>query len=79
LGGPADWDAHHHRVWRSRGAAGRFNVFVRDVGQVFCVSCKYGLAYSVVYTSGTLSKRLSWLAVFNPMAPLVKLYQDAML
>jgi len=59
---------------------GVFNVFVRDVGQVFTVVMQIWFWLTpVVYTSGTLSKRLSWLAVFNPMAPLVKLYQDAML
>ncbi len=59
---------------------GVFNVFVRDVGQVFTVVMQIWFWLTpVVYTSGTLSKSLSWLAVFNPMAPLVKLYQDAML
>jgi len=59
---------------------GIFNVFVRDVGQVFAVVMQIWFWLTpVVYTAGTLSKSLSWLAVFNPMAPLVKLYQDAML
>jgi lipopolysaccharide transport system permease protein len=59
---------------------GVFNVFMRDVGQVFTVVMQIWFWLTpVVYTSGTLSKNLSWLAVLNPMAPLVKLYQDAML
>jgi lipopolysaccharide transport system permease protein len=59
---------------------GIFNVFVRDVGQVFSVVVQIWFWLTpVVYTSGALPKRLSWIAEFNPMAPLVKLYQDAML
>lgn len=59
---------------------GIFNVFVRDVGQVFTVVMQIWFWLTpIVYTSGTLSKRLGWLTVFNPMAPLVMLYQNAML
>lgn len=59
---------------------GIFNVFVRDVGQVFTVVVQIWFWLTpIVYTSGTLPESLSWLAVFNPMAPLVKVYQDAML
>jgi lipopolysaccharide transport system permease protein len=61
---------------------GIFNVFVRDVGQVLTVAMQIWFWLTpIVYTAGTgaLSKNLSWLAVLNPMAPLVKVYQDAML
>ena len=59
---------------------GIFNVFVRDVGQVFSVVMQLWFWLTpIVYTSGTLPKSLNWLAVINPMAPLVKVYQDAML
>ncbi len=59
---------------------GTFNVFVRDVGQVFSVLIQIWFWLTpVVYTRETLPKRLSWIANYNPMAPLVRLYQDAML
>lgn len=59
---------------------GVFNVFVRDVGQVFSVVMQLWFWLTpIVYTSGVLPKSLDWLAVYNPMAPLVKIYQDAML
>jgi lipopolysaccharide transport system permease protein len=59
---------------------GIFNVFVRDVGQVFTVVVQIWFWLTpIVYTSSTLPKSLNWLIVINPMAPLVTLYQDAML
>lgn len=59
---------------------GIFNVFVRDVAQVFGVVVQIWFWLTpVVYTSGTMPKSLSWLAVINPMAPLAKFYQDIML
>jgi len=59
---------------------GIFNVFVRDVGQVFTVVMQIWFWLTpVVYTSGILPERMNWLIVINPMAPLVKVYQDAML
>ena len=59
---------------------GIFNVFVRDVGQVFTVVIQIWFWLTpIVYTSGVLPKNMDWLAVFNPMTPLVKIYQDAML
>jgi lipopolysaccharide transport system permease protein len=59
---------------------GVFNVFVRDVGQVFGVVIQIWFWLTpIVYVVGILPKNLDWLAIYNPMAPLVKVYQDAML
>ena len=59
---------------------GIFNVFVRDVGQVFTVVLQIWFWLTpIVYTATILPKSLNWLAVYNPMAPLVRVYQDAML
>lgn len=59
---------------------GVFNVFVRDVGQVFSVVIQIWFWLTpIVYVVGILPKNLDWLAIYNPMAPLVKVYQDAML
>jgi lipopolysaccharide transport system permease protein len=59
---------------------GIFNVFVRDVGQVFTVVLQIWFWLTpIVYSSSILPKSLNWLGAFNPMAPLVKVYQDAML
>jgi len=59
---------------------GIFNVFARDVGHVFAVIVQLWFWLTpIVYTPGTLPESLSWLAVFNPMAPLVEVYQNAML
>jgi lipopolysaccharide transport system permease protein len=59
---------------------GIFNVFVRDVGQVFAVVLQIWFWLTpIVYTSSILPNSLNWLVVLNPMAPLVRVYQDAML
>jgi lipopolysaccharide transport system permease protein len=59
---------------------GIFNVFIRDVGQVFSVVLQIWFWLTpIVYVAGILPENLDWLALYNPIAPLVKIYQDAML
>lgn len=59
---------------------GVFNVFVRDVGQVFMVVIQLWFWLTpIIYTPNTLPLNIRWLAEVNPMAPIVRIYQDAML
>ena len=59
---------------------GVLNVFARDIGQVFTVILQIWFWLTpVVYTASTLPKSLAWLIAANPMAPLVKVYQDILL
>ncbi len=59
---------------------GIFNVFVRDVGQVFSVVLQIWFWLTpVVYPAETIPQGLVWLVAINPMAPLVRLYQGALL
>ena len=57
-----------------------FNVFVRDVGQVLAVVLQIWFWLTpVVYPLDVVPKSLTWILTLNPMFPLVKLYQDALL
>lgn len=59
---------------------GVFNVFVRDVGQVFAVVIQLWFWLTpIIYTQNTLPIKFHWLTDVNPMAPIVRIYQDAML
>lgn len=59
---------------------GVLNVFSRDVGQVTGVVLQIWFWLTpIVYTADILPKHLRWLAVVNPMVPLVRIYQDALL
>lgn len=59
---------------------GVFNVFARDVGQVFAVVIQLWFWLTpIIYTPDTLPKNVRWLVDINPMAPIVRIYQDAML
>ena len=58
---------------------GLFNVFARDVGHVFNITIQFWFWLTpIIYFKESLPKEYqSWIA-FNPMAPLVKVYQDAL-
>jgi lipopolysaccharide transport system permease protein len=59
---------------------GLLNVFSRDVGQVLGIVMQLWFWLTpVVYTAESLPKQFRFLAEFNPMAGLVKIYQDALL
>ncbi len=59
---------------------GVFNVFVRDVGQVLSVVLQIWFWLTpVVYPLNVVPANLSWMLAFNPMVPLVQLYQGALL
>ena len=59
---------------------GVFNVFVRDVAQVYTVVIQIWFWLTpIVYTLDILPKKMFWLISINPIAPLVKAYQDVML
>ncbi len=59
---------------------GLLNVFSRDVGQVLGIVMQLWFWLTpVVYTAESLPKQFRFLADFNPMAGLVKIYQDALL
>lgn len=59
---------------------GLLNVFSRDVGQVLGIVMQLWFWLTpVVYTADSLPKKFRFLAEFNPMAGLVKIYQDALL
>jgi lipopolysaccharide transport system permease protein len=59
---------------------GIFNVFVRDIGQVLSVVLQLWFWLTpIVYTVDILPKNMEWIELVNPMAPLVKIYQDAIL
>jgi lipopolysaccharide transport system permease protein len=59
---------------------GIFNVFVRDVGQVFAVAIQLWFwTTPIIYTPEILPINFRWLIDINPMAPIVAIYQDAML
>ncbi|MBK7665049.1 MAG: ABC transporter permease [Sterolibacteriaceae bacterium] len=58
---------------------GVFNVFARDVGQVFGIVIQIWFWLTpIVYTIDALPKHMKWLADANPMGPLVRVYQEAM-
>lgn len=59
---------------------GLLNVFSRDVGQVLGIVMQLWFWLTpVVYTAESLPKQFRFLAEVNPMAGLVKIYQDALL
>lgn len=59
---------------------GLLNVFSRDVGQVITIVMQLWFWLTpIVYTANTLPKQFAPYLAFNPMAPLVRIYQDALL
>lgn len=59
---------------------GVINVFSRDVGQVVSVVLQIWFWLTpIVYTRNIVPEHLRWLIDLNPMVPLVRIYQDAML
>lgn len=59
---------------------GIFNVFTRDVRQVMSVVMQIWFWLTpVVYPYEIIPQNLRWLADINPMVPLVRIYQDALL
>ncbi len=59
---------------------GLMNVFSRDIGQVLAIVLQLWFWFTpIVYTADTLPKRFSRVLDLNPMAPIVKIYQNAML
>jgi lipopolysaccharide transport system permease protein len=59
---------------------GVFNVFARDVAQVLGVVLQLWFWLTpVVYTKDSLPKQMTFLERLNPLAPLVGIYQDALL
>ena len=59
---------------------GILNVFFRDVSQVVTVLMQILFWMTpIVYTLDVIPERIRWLVSANPMAPLVRVYQDALL
>jgi lipopolysaccharide transport system permease protein len=59
---------------------GLLNVFSRDVGQVLATVMQLWFWLTpVVYTADSIPKRFSFIIDLNPMAGIVKIYQDALL
>lgn len=59
---------------------GVFNVFNRDVGQFMGVVMQIWFWLTpIVYPYEIIPQNLKWLAEINPMVPLVRIYQDALL
>ncbi len=59
---------------------GIFNVFMRDIGQVMTVVIQLWFWLTpIVYTMEVVPANLRWLVELNPMAPLVRVYQQALL
>jgi lipopolysaccharide transport system permease protein len=59
---------------------GVFNVFSRDVAQVFSVVLQIWFWLTpVVYTHDLVPPSVAWLVGLNPMTSLVRVYQDAIL
>ncbi|WP_394777526.1 ABC transporter permease [Undibacterium sp.] len=59
---------------------GLMNVFSRDIGQVLAIVLQLWFWFTpIVYTADTLPKQYSHVLDLNPMAPIVKIYQGAML
>jgi len=60
--------------------AGIFNVFSRDVGQVFAIALQIWFWLTpIVYPPGTLPLQFAWITAFNPLTPMVAIYQRALL
>ncbi len=59
---------------------GVINVFSRDVGQVMSIVVQLWFWLTpIVYTRDTIPKKFQWFLEFNPVIPMVRLYQDAIL
>jgi len=59
---------------------GVLNVFARDVAQVMTVVIQLWFWLTpIVYSINIVPERMRWLVELNPMAPLVGIYQDALL
>jgi len=59
---------------------GIFNVFARDVGQVFGIVMQLWFWLTpIVYPLAAIPERLQWLVEFNPMVQVVAIYQNAIL
>jgi lipopolysaccharide transport system permease protein len=59
---------------------GVFNVFSRDVGQVFGIVLQLWFWLTpIVYPPSAMPASMQWLGQWNPMAPVVRIYQDAIL
>lgn len=59
---------------------GVLNVFVRDIGQVVAIVLQLWFWLTpIVYPPGIVPESFRWLVEMNPMAPLVAIYQDALL
>lgn len=59
---------------------GVFNVFARDVSQVLGIFLQIWFWLTpIVYPASVIPAQLQWVLQWNPMAPLVGLYQRAML
>lgn len=60
--------------------AGVFNVFSRDVAQVFAIILQMWFWLTpIAYPPGTLPAQFAWITAANPMAPLVAVYQRTLL
>jgi lipopolysaccharide transport system permease protein len=60
--------------------AGVFNVFSRDIAQVFAIILQLWFWVTpIAYPAGTLPAQFAWLTSLNPMTPLVGIYQRALL
>lgn len=58
---------------------GLMNVFVRDIGHVFGIVLQFAFWLTpIVYVPDTVPETLRWLTAFNPLTPLVAIYQRAM-
>lgn len=59
---------------------GLMNVFSRDIGQILNIVLQLWFWFTpIVYTADTLPKRFSRVLELNPMTPIVRIYQNAML
>jgi lipopolysaccharide transport system permease protein len=59
---------------------GVFNTFARDVGQVFAIVLQFWFWVTpIVYTINVLPPAIRNIAAMNPITPLVRTYQDALL
>ena len=59
---------------------GTFNVFVRDVGQVFAVALQIWFWLTpIVYPLTVLPAKVRWLVELNPLVPVVNAYQQVIL
>ena len=59
---------------------GVVNVFSRDIGQVMGIVVQLWFWLTpIVYTRDTVPKKFQWFLDFNPVVPMVRLYQDVVL